>query len=94
MAFHWRTDDGPLLVVLGSSLPSSTKKRCQSWTSLKKLSGSAHAGPTVLSFCHDWFEPLLPFEPDPNLVSLSTKENIPSNTTFTCAYNEGRDPPV
>ena len=93
MAFHWRADDGPLLVVLGSSLPSSTKKR-QSWTPLTKLSGSAHAGPTALSICHDWFEHLLPFEPDPNLVSLSTKENIPSNMTFTCAYNEGRDPSV
>ena len=37
MAFRWRADDGPLMVVLGSSLPSSTKKkqkkkkRCQSW---------------------------------------------------------------
>ena len=26
MAFHWRADDGPLIVVLGSSLPSSIKK--------------------------------------------------------------------
>ena len=33
MAFRWWTDDGPLIVVFGSSLPSSiTKKRCQSWT--------------------------------------------------------------
>ena len=36
MAFCWRADDGPLLVVLGSSIPSSAKKkkikRCQSWT--------------------------------------------------------------
>ena len=24
MAFRWRTDDGPLIVVLGSSIPSST----------------------------------------------------------------------
>ena len=36
MEFHWRADDGLLIVVLGSSLPSSTKKekeekkRCQS----------------------------------------------------------------
>ena len=34
--FRWRAGDGPLIVVLGSSLPSSTKnktkKRCQSWT--------------------------------------------------------------
>ena len=26
MAFRWRAFDGPLIVVLGSSLPSSTKK--------------------------------------------------------------------
>ena len=26
MAFRWRADDVPLIVVLGSSLPSSTKK--------------------------------------------------------------------
>ena len=36
MAVCWRADDGPLIVVLGSSLPSSLKKkrkkRCQSWT--------------------------------------------------------------
>ena len=35
-AFHWRADVGPLTVVFGSSLPSSTKK-----TPLAKLSGSA-----------------------------------------------------
>ena len=28
MAFRWRADDGPLLVLFGSSLPSS----CQNWT--------------------------------------------------------------
>ena len=41
IAVRWRADGGPLTVVLGSSLPSSTrkkhtqkkkKKRCQSWT--------------------------------------------------------------
>ena len=40
MVFCWRAEDGPLIVVLGSSLPSSTKKKkkkkkknhCQSWT--------------------------------------------------------------
>ena len=26
MAFRWRADDGPLIVVLGSCLPSSTEK--------------------------------------------------------------------
>ena len=34
--FRWRADDGPLIVVLGSSLPLQIKKykikRCQSWT--------------------------------------------------------------
>ena len=35
MAFRWRADDGLLIVVLGPSLPSSTKKthkNRQSWT--------------------------------------------------------------
>ena len=37
MAFRWRADNGPLIVVLGSSLPSSTnktkkRKRWQNWT--------------------------------------------------------------
>ena len=43
MTFRWRADDGPLIEVFGSSLPSSTKKTCQSWTSSEKLSGSVHA---------------------------------------------------
>ena len=36
MAFRWRADDGPLLVVFGSSLPSSTKKPL-SWTPSDKF---------------------------------------------------------
>ena len=32
MAFRWRADDCPFKVVFGSSLRSSTKKSCQSWT--------------------------------------------------------------
>ena len=34
MAFRWRADDGPLLVVFGSSLSPSPHqlKKCQSWT--------------------------------------------------------------
>ena len=32
MAFRWRADDGPLIVIFGSSLQSPTKKSCQSWT--------------------------------------------------------------
>ena len=33
MAFRWRADDGPLIVVLGSLKKRKKKKeRCQSWT--------------------------------------------------------------
>ena len=36
MAFRWRAEDIPLLVLFGSSLPSSKNKqktkRCQNWT--------------------------------------------------------------
>ena len=38
MAFRWRAGDGPLLELLGSSLPSQktkTKKKRQSWTPQK-----------------------------------------------------------
>ena len=43
MAFHWRTDDRSLIVVLGSSLPSSTKLDVvKVGPPLTKLSGSAH----------------------------------------------------
>ena len=42
MAFHWRADDGPLIVVFGSSLPSSTKKNFVKVGLLTKLSGPAH----------------------------------------------------
>ena len=39
MAFRWQTDDVPLIVVFGSSLPSTTKKKhCQKWIPLSKLS--------------------------------------------------------
>ena len=34
--FKWRPDDGPLKVVYGSSLSSSTKKRSHSWTPSEK----------------------------------------------------------
>ena len=44
MAFRWRADDGPLLVVIVSSIPWSTKINVnQVGPPLKKLSGSAHA---------------------------------------------------
>ena len=43
MVFRWKTDDDPLIVVLGSSLPSSTKKsNVNVGPPLTKLSGSAH----------------------------------------------------
>ena len=38
MVFRWWADDGPFIVVFASQL----KKKCQCWTPLTKLSGSAH----------------------------------------------------
>ena len=43
---------GPLSVVFGSSLPSSTKKHCQMCTTFDKTSGSAHASHRGLG--HTW----------------------------------------
>ena len=45
MAFCWRVDDGPLIVVFGSFLPSLIKKKniVKVGPPLTKLSGSAHA---------------------------------------------------
>ena len=46
MAFRWRVDDGPLLVVIGLSLPHSPKRkknvRVAVGPTLTKLSGFAH----------------------------------------------------
>ena len=43
LAFRWRADVGPHIVVFGPFLLSTTrKKKPQSWTPLAKLSGSAH----------------------------------------------------
>ena len=43
MAFCWRADDDPLIVVLGAFLPSSKKKNVvKVGPPLTKLSGSAH----------------------------------------------------
>ena len=42
MALRWRVDDGPLIVVSESYLPSSNKEKRQSLTPLTKLSGSVH----------------------------------------------------
>ena len=43
MAFRWRADDGLLIMVLGSSLPSSIKIRCQRWTLSDKTSWNGTA---------------------------------------------------
>ena len=46
MAFRWRVDDGPFIVVFGSYIPSLTtltKKVVKFGTPLIKLFGSAHA---------------------------------------------------
>ena len=50
MAFRWRSDDGPLsIVVIGSSLPLSTKKDVfKVETPLTTLSGSAHVALTPI----------------------------------------------
>ena len=43
MAFRWRADDGPFIVVFGSFLPSLTKKNVvKVGPPLAKRSGSAH----------------------------------------------------
>ena len=44
MAIRWRTNEGPLITVLGFSLPSSTQKKnvVKVGPPLIKLSGSAH----------------------------------------------------
>ena len=45
MAFRWRADDGPLIVIFGSSHPSSTKKQQKNVVKVRppltKFSGSA-----------------------------------------------------
>ena len=47
MAFHWRVDDGPLIVELGYSFPHQLKNKTKNVVKvgppLTKLSGSAHA---------------------------------------------------
>ena len=44
MAFRWRADDGPFIVIFGFSIPSTIKKInvIKFGPSLTKLSGSAH----------------------------------------------------
>ena len=43
MAFRRRVDDGPLIVVFGSTLPSSTRKTLSESSPSGELSGSAHS---------------------------------------------------
>ena len=67
MAFRWRAHDGPLIVVLGSFLPSSTKKKKKKTNKknevkvgppLTKLSGSAHGqfdlAIWIVNICRGW----------------------------------------
>ena len=42
MAFCWQSDDGPFIVLFGSSMPSSPKENIKFGPPLTKLSGSAH----------------------------------------------------
>ena len=51
---RWRADDGPFVVIFGSSIPPSTKRF---EPPLTKLSGSAHAcaGTTVSLYFSDFF---------------------------------------
>ena len=46
MAFRWRADDGPLILVFRSSHHSSTRKK-----KLSKISGSAHEMHNYLDRC-------------------------------------------
>ena len=57
MAFRWRTDDGPLIVVFGSSLPSTTKKETLSKVdpSVKTFWIRAWSVPTRLVRCINYF---------------------------------------
>ena len=50
--FRWRADDGPLIVVFGSSVPSSTKlfikQKVKFGPPMAKRSGSAHVTDWVI----------------------------------------------
>ena len=48
MVFRWRANDDPHIVVFGSSLPSSTKKKV---VKVGPLSGSAHAAGQLYFMC-------------------------------------------
>ena len=48
MVFRWRANDDPHIVVFGSSLPSSIKKKV---VKVGPLSGSAHAAEQLCFMC-------------------------------------------
>ena len=48
MVFRWRANDDPHIVVFGSSLPSSNKKKV---VKVGPLSGSAHAAEQLCFMC-------------------------------------------
>ena len=50
MAFRWQADDGPLLVLFGSSLPSQKIQNTKNTLPLAKHSGSTHE----LAFSKPW----------------------------------------
>ena len=89
MAFRWRTFDGPLIVVLGSSLPSSTKKkRCQSWNPSPgggeggTLIFSAYVGSDPASTVHP--KKYQEFQaPQKNILNFSNPQKISQSGTLT-----------
>ena len=48
MVFRWRANDDPHIMVFGSSLPSSIKKKV---VKVGPLSGSAHAAEQLCFMC-------------------------------------------
>ena len=59
MAFRWRADDGPLVVVFGSSLPISPKKAKKKKKKKKKKLQQKKKTLAVKTFwIRAWFAPL------------------------------------
>ena len=59
MAFHWRADDGPLLVLFGSSFPLSKNKQKKKnivrvGPPLAKISECAHGNGSLQSYLPCW----------------------------------------
>ena len=53
VASRWRADDGPLIVIFGSSLIINYKSKKKVELPLKKLSGSAHEVSALCPFPFD-----------------------------------------